>query len=115
MTSGEFVLLDGGTVRLKALRADTMFERLGGLLRLPALQAGETLLLNSCSSIHTVGMPYALDLVYLNKSNKVVKLVHDVVPNRASYCFSARSVLELKAGEIKRLNIKLGMFGSFYA
>lgn len=114
MTSGEYVLLERSTVRLGTLRADTVFERMGGLLRLPELNQGEALLLNDCKSIHTVGMKYPLDLVYLNQHNKVIKTVCAIKPNRASFCFRASSVLELVAGEINRLDIKLGMMGHFY-
>jgi len=84
-------------------------ERNRGLLALEALTQGQGLLITPCRSVHTFGMSYVLDLVYLNKSLKIVKIIKNIVPNRMSIALFAHSTLELKSGEVQRLDLKLGM------
>jgi uncharacterized protein len=45
--------------------AESSWERLRGLLGRPALVTGTGLLLAPCASVHSCGMRYAIDLVYL--------------------------------------------------
>jgi uncharacterized membrane protein (UPF0127 family) len=94
---------------LTVFSTENVFERTGGLLRLPPLAKQEGLLINRCNSIHTFGMHYALDLAYLNRDLKVVKVVKDVQPRRMSLCIGAKHTLELLAGEISRLGITQNM------
>lgn len=84
-------------------------ERNRGLLALDELESGEGLLITPCRSVHTFGMNYALDLVYLNKSLEIVKIIKNIMPNRMSIAWFAHSTLELKSGEAQRLDLKLGM------
>jgi len=84
-------------------------ERNRGLLALNVLEQGEGLLITPCRSVHTFGMGYALDLVYLNKSLEIVKIIKNILPNRMSIACFAHSTLELKSGEAQRLGLKLGM------
>ncbi|MFT6389118.1 MAG: uncharacterized membrane protein (UPF0127 family) [Cellvibrionaceae bacterium] len=88
---------------------ENLFERTGGLLKFPPLNLNQGLLINKCNSIHTFGMKYSLDVVYLSRHLKVVKLVENIKPTRMSLCFGAEHTLEMIAGEINRLGIKEGM------
>lgn len=86
-------------------RADSTIERMRGLLGRPQLVAGQGLLLAPCNSIHTLGMRYPLDLVYLSTEWRVVKCVMQLSPWRLSACLGARMVLELPAGSIMQLGL----------
>jgi uncharacterized membrane protein (UPF0127 family) len=88
---------------------ENLFERTGGLLKFPPLNLNQGLLINKCNSIHTFGMKYSLDVVYLSRHLKVVKLVENIKPTRMSLCFGAEHTLEMIEGEINRLGIKEGM------
>jgi hypothetical protein len=45
-------------------------------------------------------MKFAIDVVYLDRKKKVVKVRHAVKPRRMSLCLLAHSVLELPAGSV---------------
>ena len=84
------------------------WERTRGLLGRPALQIGEGLLIGQCRLVHTLGMRYALDLVFLDNSGRVRKLVSNLRPGRMAGSFSAHQTLELAPGSLATLPLKTG-------
>lgn len=82
--------------------------RLLGLLALPRLRPGEALALQPCGSVHTCFMRYAIDVVYLDADDAVIKVVPALAPWRVSACWRARTTLEMAAGEAARLQIRPG-------
>jgi uncharacterized membrane protein (UPF0127 family) len=88
---------------------ENMKERTKGLLHLPVLQKNQGLLLNHCRSIHTIGMSYTIDVIYLAKNNEIIKIVDRLKPYRMSACILANRTLELLAGEAERLSLCIGM------
>jgi uncharacterized protein len=89
---------DGLRVRV----AGTAAQRARGLARLRALPAGEALHLPRCRSVHTFGMRFALDLLWLDADGALVRVDRDVPPRRHRACRSARSVVECGAGHADR-------------
>ena len=51
-----------------------------------------------CRSVHTFGMRFALDLVWLDAAGTVVRVDLGVPPRRLRSCRRARSVVEIAAG-----------------
>ena len=51
--------------------ASSDHERMRGLLDRTSMQAGEGLLLTKCNSVHTVGMKFPIDIVYIDWAGKV--------------------------------------------
>jgi hypothetical protein len=94
--------------RLKGLKTESLKERLGGLLVLKPLRQQELLWISPCNAIHTFGMTYPLDLVYLDKDNVVRHLAENIRPWRMHACLRARATLELQAGMLKQLGIQKG-------
>jgi uncharacterized protein len=91
-----------GTVLASRLEvADSASKRTKGLLGRERLGPGEGLWIVPCESVHTFFMRFAIDLVYLDRKNKVRKVRSAVGPWRLSACLSAHSVLELPAGTIR--------------
>lgn len=87
--------------RVKVARS--FFSRFVGLLGQRFLEAGEGLWIRPCRGIHTIGMRYPLDVVFLDAQDKVVKVVTGLPPFRV--CWGgrdARSVLEFAVGTIER-------------
>lgn len=82
--------------------------RLLGLLALPRLRPGEALALQPCGSVHTCFMRYAIDVVYLDADDIVIKVVPALAPWRVSACWGARTTLEMAAGEAARLQVRAG-------
>ena len=78
--------------------ADRRVARLVGLALLPRQRAGPGLLIPHCRSVHTFGMRFALDVLFLDGENRVVEVPRAVGPNRFVSCRSASAVLELPAG-----------------
>jgi uncharacterized protein len=88
--------------------ADNGATRRKGLLGRSGLPAGECLWIVPCESVHTFGMKFPIDLVYLDRSKKVKKVRSAVPPWRLSACLSAHSVLELASGTIHRTQTRPG-------
>jgi hypothetical protein len=70
-----------------------------GLAHLDREQAGAGLLIPRCSSVHTFGMRFSLDLYFLGGGGEVVAVCLGVPPRRLAFCRHARAVLEVPAGE----------------
>ena len=88
-------------------KAVSAIDRMRGLLWRPALKPGEGLMINTCNLVHTVGMHYALDLVFLDATGHIKKLVWDLKPLRCAGAFAATTTLELPAGTLRTLNLGL--------
>ncbi len=73
--------------------------RLLGLAGLSREQAGGGLLIPHCSSVHTFGMRFALDLVFLDDQGRPLSIHRGVPPRRIVWSHGATAVLELPAGE----------------
>lgn len=69
--------------------------RLFGLSRLDRGEVGVGLLIPRCSSVHTFGMRFALDLVFLDRSGRPCSLRLGVPPRRFAWDRRASAVLEL--------------------
>lgn len=76
-------------------RASDPLARLVGLAGLRSLPPGTALLLPGTRSIHTLGMRFALDLVWLDDDGRVVRVDRDVRPWQMRGCRAARAVVEL--------------------
>jgi uncharacterized membrane protein (UPF0127 family) len=88
--------------------AETLYPRLVGLLRDRALKHGEGLWIKPCNSIHSIGMKFRFDAIFLDKDLRVVHLVREMKAWRISkVIFSAQSVLELPAGLISQTATEL--------
>jgi uncharacterized membrane protein (UPF0127 family) len=88
--------------------ADSGAARSRGLLGRKGLAHGEALWIVPCEAIHTFGMQFSLDLVYLDREYRIKKIRQDVPPWRFSACLTAHSVLELPAGALQGLQVSVG-------
>ncbi|MFQ6111685.1 MAG: DUF192 domain-containing protein [Nitrospinota bacterium] len=91
------------------LQAGTFFERLRGLLGRSGLATGEALLLDPCRAVHTAGMRFPIDILFLDRSGRVVGVAQRVPPNRVLVAAGrTRRVLELPAGVIESTRTSVG-------
>ena len=96
-------------VLLQAEAAHTFWQRLRGLMLRPPLPPGHALLLAPCAGVHMWGMRFALDIVYLDKNRKILKIVPHLRPWLGlSLCPGAWGALEMTAGEAGRLGLSPG-------
>ena len=80
------------------IEARTHRSRRRGLSRLAVLPPDQALHIPQTPSVHTFGMRFALDLIWLDATGSVVRVDRDVAPRRMRFCRSGRSVIECNAG-----------------
>jgi uncharacterized membrane protein (UPF0127 family) len=89
--------------------AVSFLSRLVGLLRSPGLDPGEALIIPGCNSIHTYGMRFPIDAVFVNRRWEVLALRAGMPPGRVSpLVWRASRVIELPAGTIDRCALQVG-------
>jgi uncharacterized membrane protein (UPF0127 family) len=77
--------------------ARTALARLRGLAGLRSVPPNTALLLPRTRSVHTFGMRFALDLIWLDGDGRIVRIDRGVPPRRVCACRAARAVIELPA------------------
>jgi uncharacterized membrane protein (UPF0127 family) len=99
----------GASLGDSVLGAYGLFSRMKGLLGRNGLSPGEGLWICPCNSIHSIGMRFEFDALFLDSRMKVVGLYDRFLTNRVSRIFwNARGVLELPAGTIERTGTEVG-------
>jgi uncharacterized protein len=89
--------------------AETSLSRMVGLLGRSGLDSGEGLLIIPSQAVHTIGMRFAIDVVFVNRKWRVVHLRPAMVPNRVTGLhWRAHFVLELPVGVIAQTSTSLG-------
>jgi hypothetical protein len=86
------------TLADRAQIADTSRTRKTGLLKHDRLESGEGLWIKPCEGVHTVGMKFPIDVLFLDKRQRVVKIRAAMPRWRMTVCLWAHSVLELPSG-----------------
>ncbi len=88
-------------VSLAVTPADTLFARLRGLLGKFRLRSDEGIWVVPSRGIHTIGLLFPIDVIYLDAQNRVVQLIERLASFRiAPIRRTCTSVLELRAGTI---------------
>ncbi len=89
--------------------ADSILSRLVGLLGRRSLESDSGLWIFPSRGIHTLGMLFDIDVVFLDKDLKVVALRELVHPfSMTGLYFNAESVLELRAHAIFKSRTEVG-------
>jgi uncharacterized membrane protein (UPF0127 family) len=91
--------LPGG---LRVHEARGLRARRRGLAGLDGLDADRALRIPRCRAVHTFGMRFPLDLVWLAADGTVVRVDRDVPPRRHRWCRRAAAVVETLGGESAR-------------
>ena len=91
-----------GNVRL----AGSLWDRLRGLTGIRSLEPGSGLWLSPCNGIHTFGMRFPIDVVLLDRHNRVLEVVSALRPNRLLMPRRGGfSTLELPAGSTSGIQV----------
>lgn len=83
-------------------------QRARGLLFRAPLAGDEALLIPRCASVHTFGMRYPIDVVFLDTLGRVLKVVPSLGPWRLAMQLGAVAVLELAPGRAKEFGFDVG-------
>ena len=88
--------------------ADTSATRRTGLLKHSRLEPGEGLWIAPSEAVHTFGMKFPIDVLFLDKKRKVLKIRNDMARSRMAICLRAHSVLELPSGTARAMQTVVG-------
>lgn len=88
--------------------ARTHAEKVMGLLNRVALVPGEGLLIPDASSIHTKGMSFPIDVLFLDSTGQVLDVLAGLSPGGHAERDNATAVLELPAGLIAATGTQTG-------
>ncbi|MBE8221685.1 MAG: DUF192 domain-containing protein [Bdellovibrionales bacterium] len=95
------------TLSSKVHIAKNFSSRLKGLMFSNPLEGDHCLWISQCKSVHSCFMKFTLDILFVDKKLKVVKIITDFKPWRVtSICMKSDSVFEFSAGKLN--NIKVG-------
>lgn len=83
---------------ISASIANTFRSRLAGLLGRQSLPDNTGLILERCNAVHTIGMRFPIDVIFLNADRCVMSITSDLKPGRFARCQGANAVLECNAG-----------------
>ena len=88
-----------GTIVADRVRlADTFWQRLKGLLGTRILPLGHGLIIKPCNSVHTFGMDYPIDVLFVDGDHCIIKIVDNMLPGKVSMATRSKYVVELPAG-----------------
>lgn len=88
--------------------ADDSRKRRTGLLKHNGLDRGEGLWIVPCEAVHTFGMKFAIDVIFLSRKRVVLKMRPNMGRRGIALCLRAHSVMELPAGTIDATGLQVG-------
>lgn len=98
----------GAMLASELLTAFDSASRRTGLLRHSMLPEGTALIIAPCNAIHTIRMRFDIDVAFVAKDGRIVKVRHAVPPWRMSAALGAFAVIELAAGTLARRDVMVG-------
>ncbi|MBU4174072.1 MAG: DUF192 domain-containing protein [Actinobacteria bacterium] len=86
-----------------AVLATTAGERRRGLIGRDDLEPGEALIIPRCRQVHTFGMRFTIDVLFVDGSGVVTRTCRGLAPRRVSpVSWRARQAIELPGGTLER-------------
>jgi uncharacterized membrane protein (UPF0127 family) len=109
--SDRMMLVDERTHEVVATRvelATTRRARRTGLLGREFLDADAALVLAPCLAVHTAFMRFAIDIAFVDREGRAVRLVRDLAPWRMAIAPRAYAAIELPAGALNLHEVNVG-------
>ena len=99
----------GEVIARRIVQPKGWYARTLGLLARVSIDPDEGLWLERCWGIHTVGMRFPIDVVFLDSTFRIVSVRQDVRPGRLAVAqANASHVVELRAGTCDALDLLAG-------
>lgn len=93
----------------KVIVADDFYSRLKGLLGRNSIGQEEALVIRPANSIHTLFMRFSIDVLFVDKENKVIGLRECLEPFMITPIFlNSRLVIELSSQTIQKTQTQIG-------
>jgi uncharacterized membrane protein (UPF0127 family) len=109
--AGSLALTNVRSNRVVASTLLTAFDsasRRRGLLKHDSLSEGSALIIAPSSAVHTFFMRFPIDLAFVSREGRVLKLCAGVRPWRISAAWRAFAVIELPVGALNRSDTRTG-------
>jgi len=90
------------------LRAFDSASRRRGLLKRDFLAGGSALVIAPTNAIHTFFMRFAIDVAFVAKDGRIVKVRRAMPPWRIAAAWGGFAVVELAAGALDRAEVRAG-------
>lgn len=95
------IKIDNFEIAKRAKAAESFVDRSVGLMFSESLGEKDALIIDPCRSIHTFFMNYSIDVIFINKTNSIVKVLRNIKPWRVTpIYFRANKVIEFKGGSL---------------
>lgn len=88
--------------------ATTRRARRRGLLGRDGLNAGCAFVLSPCWAVHTIGMRFAIDVVFVDAEGQIVKIVENLSGWKMAASMAAMTTIELWAGAVQAMDVHVG-------
>lgn len=104
-----FNVTKGVVIAQQARVGTSLGQRLKGLLGKANLLPDGALILNPCSSIHTFFMRFTIDVLFLDKQMRIIKIIQNMPAYRFSpIVWGSQMTIELPAGKIAQSSTQIG-------
>lgn len=98
--SKEMVVNDNDSREFRLFVADTFCSRLVGIFSSRSKKY-DGILIKPCNSVHTFFLGRSIDVLFLSKDMRIIKVVRSMRSNRVSVCFNAASVVEFFSDQVE--------------
>ena len=96
------------------LYAESFFQRLTGMLTRKFSDSLDGIVFRNCNAVHTFGMRFDIDVIFVDRTNRITEVYPDVKPWRTRSSGTSKAVtIELPSGSIAKFGIKCGDFVEF--
>ena len=103
------IIKNNKVITKNAELADSFFSRFRGLMFRKSIAEDYALYITPCNQIHMLNMRFAIDVIYLDKNGRVVKIDMNVQPNKICKTVkNAHSVIEMKSFASENFGINIG-------
>jgi uncharacterized protein len=102
------VIHRGHATRFTVDVTEHAIERMRGLLGHAPLDPEHGLWLEPCNAVHTFGMRFPVDVVFIDRRGIVRAIHRNVTAGRMLFCFRARAALELRAHAVDSWGLETG-------
>jgi uncharacterized membrane protein (UPF0127 family) len=94
-------------LNIKVVKAETFWQRFIGLMFKKNIKY--SVLFKNCKSVHTFFMCFNLDVIFLDRDNRVIKIVKQLKPFRIVLPVkNAVSIVEIPSNIVENVNSLLG-------
>ena len=96
------------TIASEVELALTRTDRNRGLLGRTTFDLAAALVISPCWSIHTAFMKFAIDVVFVDRNGRAIRIVRNLAPWRIAVAARAHAVIELPAGSLTGRDLRIG-------